>query len=109
MNYADNIRILEENNIRVCGTAWNDKPDSVELETYTDAGEDMIIILEYPNKKELQSYIDNFDIDEEVLLWWGNGINAAHKAGVPFDNIREHYDDYEAYLAELQKVCNLLS
>ena len=109
MNYANNIRILEENNISVCGTAWNNEPDSVELETYTNAGEDMIIDLEAPTAAELQAYIDDFDINEEVMLWWGNGIDAAHKAGVPFNNIREHYEDYETYLAELQRVCNLLS
>lgn len=109
MNYTNNIRILEENNIRVCGKAWDNMPDSVELETYTDAGEDMIICLESPTKAELQEYIDGFDIDEEVMLWWQNGKEAARAKGVPFNNIREHYEDYEDYLKELQRVCDLLS
>lgn len=109
MDYTNNIRLLEENGIRICGKAWDDEPDSVELETHTDAGEDMIIDLETPTKKELQEYIDGFDIDEEVVLWWQNGKNAAQAKGVPFNNIREHYEDYEKYLKKLQKVCDLLS
>lgn len=107
--YAKNIEILQDNNIKVLGKAWNDKPDSVELETFTDAGEDMIIDLEAPTKEELQEYIDGFDKDEHIMLWWGSGVKAAHEKGVPFDNIGEHYKDLDAYLIELQRVCDLLS
>jgi hypothetical protein len=77
-----------------------------ELECYTDAGEDMIITLDKVRKKNLQEYIDGFDINAEVLLWWQNGIEYAREKKVPFDNIKEHYEDYEAYLKNLQKVCN---
>ena len=74
-----------------------------ELECYTDAGEDMIINLDKVRKKNLQEYIDNFDINEQVLLWWPNGQPGK---GVPFDNIKEHYEDYEAFLEKLQKACD---
>lgn len=73
-----------------------------ELECYTDAGENMIISLDKVRKKNLQEYIDNFDINEQVLLWWPNGQRGK---GVPFDNIKEHYEDYEAFLEKLQKAC----
>ena len=109
MNYTNNIRILEENDIRICGQAWDDKPDSVELETYTDAGEDMIFCLEAPTKAELQAYIDGFDKDEAVMLWWQNGKEAAASEGMPHNNICEHYEDHENYLKDLQRVCDLLS
>lgn len=74
-----------------------------ELECYTDAGEDMIISLDKVRKKNLQEYIDNFDINETVLSWWQDGQPGK---GVPFDNVKEHYEDYEAFLEKLQKACD---
>lgn len=74
-----------------------------EIECYTDAGEDMIITLDKVRKKNLQDYIDEFDINEEVLLWWQNGKPGK---GVPFSNVKEHYEDYEKYLKRLQKICD---
>lgn len=108
--FKKNIQILEDNDIHICGEGpvWEEHPNSVELETYTDAGEDMIIDLEEPSRECLEEYIDGFDIDDEVMLWWQNGRDAAHTKGVPFDNIREHYEDYEAYLKELRRVAELL-
>lgn len=79
--------------------------DGNDLECYTDAGEDMIINLEKVRKKDLQEYIDEFDINYNVSIWWQNGQPGK---SVPFDNIKEHYEDYEAYLKRLQKVCNKL-
>lgn len=74
-----------------------------ELECYTDSGEDMIISLGEILKENLQEYIDNFDINENVLIWWQNGEPGQ---GVPFSNVKEHYEDYEAYLKWLQKICH---
>lgn len=93
-----NSLYLEEHDIK---TVSDD-----ELETYTNAGEDMIIPLEEVTKKELQKYIDEFDINEEVLKWWEGGKREAIEKGVPHDNIKEHYEDYESYLKWLQKVCD---
>lgn len=104
--YKANIAYLERHDIRYCGLAWEDKKFSAELETYTDAGEDMIIDLEVLDKKHLQEYIDNFDINENVMVWWREGERHAHEKGVPFDNIKDHYEDYEAYLKTLQNVCD---
>jgi hypothetical protein len=48
--------------------------------------------------------IDNFDINEEVFKWWPDGRKGN---GVPFDNIKEHYEDYEAWLQWLQtEICD---
>lgn len=108
--FEKNLAILEENGICLSSApVWDNKPNSVELETYTDAGEDMIIDLDEPSKKCLLEYCDDFDIDENVMLWWRNGADAAHASGVPFDNPREHYEDYESYLSELRRVANLLN
>lgn len=108
--FKKNLEILEENDIRVCGKGpvWEDKPNSVELETYTDAGEDMIITLDEPSKKELTKYCEKFDINETVVLWWKNGENAAREKGVPFNNIKDHYNDYETFINKLREIAKLL-
>ena len=90
-----NILYLEDYDIYTCGEDG--------LETYTDGGEDMLIPLDKVLKKNLQEYINDFNINEEVLLWWPNREKGR---GVPFDNVKEHYEDYEAYLKNLQKVCD---
>ena len=101
-----NLLYLEENEIHASEKpAWSDKPRSKEFECYTPAGEDMIFALEKPVKHLLQEYIDDFDINESVALWWPDGRKMEGK-GVPFNNMKEHYEDYEAYLKWLQKVCN---
>lgn len=108
--FKRNLKILEENNVCACNTepVWEDYPDSVELESYTEAGGDMLICLIEPTRDCLQEYIDDFDIDNEVMIWWQDGRDAAHAKGVPFTNIREHYEDLEDWLHRLQEVCNLL-
>lgn len=99
IEYLDEHSILKQNDEPV----WSVYPRSVELECYTDAGGDMFINLEAPTKEQLQDYIDNFDIDEEVAIWWPNGQPGN---GVPFANMREHYNDLEDYLKWLQDICN---
>lgn len=107
--YKRNLAILEENGIYLSSEKlWDNEPFSVELETYTDSGEDMIIDLEEPTRECLQKYIDDFDANEEVMMWWRNGKDEAHKKGVPFSNIKDHYEDYESYLERLKEVCGLL-
>lgn len=85
-----------------CGIWKKDGDD--EFHCYTPNGdEEMFIPLEKPRRKYLQEYIDNFDIDEQVSIWWTNGQKGS---GVPFDNMKEHYEDYEEYLKNLQEVCD---
>lgn len=105
-----NLLVLDDNSITKENKepVWNEHPASVELETYTDGGEDMIIYLEEPTRKSLQEYINNFDINETVMLWWRGGEAEARAKGVPFDNIADHYGDYSDYLETLQAVCNLM-
>lgn len=95
------LDLWEENDIHWNGPAWDDKPHSVELECYTDAGEDMIINLEEISVEALAEYVNDFDISEEVSLWWEGG---EPKAGVPFDNQAEQVEDYEDYLARLRDI-----
>ena len=103
--HAINLLYLEDNDISKINESpvWENHPGGVELECYTDAGGDMIINLEEPTKEKLQEYIDDFDINDEVLKWWQKGEKGN---GVPFDNIKDHYQDYEDYLKWLQKICD---
>lgn len=99
-----NIIYLEDNDMELQNSMPLDsKERSVEFECYTDAGEDMFIDLEEPTKEKLQEYINDFDIDHNVSIWWVNGQPGR---GVPFNNMKEHYEDYEDYLKRLQKICN---
>lgn len=102
---ANKKYLLEDcNNIFYNGNCgWDDKPFSAELESYTKANGDMIISLEELSKDCLQEYIDDFNINYEVVSWWQNGKKGN---GVPFDNIKEHYDDVEDWLKWLQEICN---
>lgn len=106
MPYKDfiNIYYLEDNDMTLQNSRpWESKERSVEFECYTDAGEDMFIDLEEPTKEKLQEYINNFDIDYNVSIWWENGKPGR---GVPFNNRKEHYEDYEDYLKWLQGICD---
>ena len=104
--FKKNIAFLKENGISLSSTpVWEDKPFSVELETSSPAGEDMIIDLEKPTREELQRYIDGFDIDENVAIWWPNGRKIENK-GLPFNSMSEQIDDYKEYLEWLQGICD---
>lgn len=103
-----NLNYLESNDIFKINESpiWPDYPQSVELETYTNGGEGILIDLEKVTKENLQSYINEFDINEKVMMWWRDGKETAKENGVPFDNILDHYKDYELFLKNLQEICN---
>lgn len=103
--FDKNARILEDNGLVISGKGWEDLPFSAELEGYTDAGEDMVFALEELSAAELEEYIAGFDINYEVSLHWPNGRKAK---GVPFDNIKEHYEDYEKWLEYLSTIAELM-
>ncbi len=100
--YKANIAYLETKEIHYHGKAWNDKPWSAELTCSTDAGGDMVINLEVLDPEHFYEYIDDFDIDEEIMLWWQSGKEAARQKGLPFDNIGDHYRDLQEWLDYLR-------
>ena len=95
-----NINVLEENGVVIS----SQDETSIEFEAFTPAGGDMIIVLDEPSREKLQEYIDNFDINEEVLLWWQGGRNND----LPFANIRDHYNDLEEYIDRISDICDML-
>lgn len=99
-----NVKSIEEwgvVNIEPCPS--ENYPFACELGMYTNCGGDMNISLECLDKESLQDYIDGFDLNEEVVIWWPNGCKGA---GVPYDNIKEHYEDLEEWLEKVQSICN---
>lgn len=103
--FEKNLSYLQLTDVKFCGQAWDDKEFSAELECYTPAGEDMIVCLEELSRECLMDFISNFDINERVVMWWPNGRKVEGK-GVPFDNIKEHYEDYEAWLENLSEIAD---
>lgn len=97
------VKYLNENDILVCISKDCDGNDCYELESFTDAGGDMIINLDELTSNALLDYINNFDINEEVLQWWPNGQPSNQ---IPFENIRDHYNDVENWCNYIKDVAN---
>lgn len=105
--YQENIEYLQEHDVKYNGLAWDNKEFSAELEYYTDAGGDMLINLEELSKEELNKYLDDFDINEEVMLWWSETTSFQRsERGLPFSNIKEHYEDLEEWVCDLRGICS---
>lgn len=106
----EDIKILEENNIHVDYQTdeYSGKPCDFELQSYTDAGGDMYINLDELSKRDLLNYIDGFDINEEVCGWWDLDENGCRGAGLPFSNVKEHYNDVEDWTMFVKRVANLM-
>ena len=75
----------------------------IELESYTDGGGDMIITIDVSDdwKQAFKDYVEEFDIDNEVSIWWPDGQPGK---GVPFNNIRELYDDIDDWVKWLKDI-----
>lgn len=104
MKMQELLDLWEENDLYWNGPGWDDKPKSVELNCSTGAGEDMYINLEEISAEALEEYINGFDIEYNVSLWWPDGRPGR---GVPFDNQAEQVADYEDYLAWLRDIVDL--
>lgn len=94
-----NIMYLSENDISTNNPS--SERDPYELETCTDSGNDVVFSLEKVYKKELQLAIDQFDINNEITAM----LKPAYESQRVLD-IKEIWEDYEAYLKKLQRICN---
>ena len=79
----------------------------IELESYTDGGGDMIITIDVSDdwKQAFKVYVEEFDIDNEVSIWWPDGQPGK---GVPFNNIRELYDDIDDWVKWLKDIIRVM-
>ncbi len=84
-----------------------ENPSGIEIESYTDAGGDQIVTIDVRTdwKRDFIRYVEDYDMDEEVILWWPNGKPGR---GVPFANIREHYEDLEDWLNWMKDIASII-
>lgn len=79
-----------------------DDTETIELETWTKGGVDMLIDLDKTAQEnfveQLENYCENFDIDSEIDLMRENKEYRNHFT------IRESADDYEEYIKSIQNI-----
>ena len=80
-----------------------DNNKCAELESWTDGGVDMIIYLNPFTKEEFISYVNNFDIDEEIDIY------RQDKRYRKDFTISESVKDFSKYHRELKNVAKKLS
>jgi hypothetical protein len=85
--FKANQEYLEENDVYLSDdVVWDEYPYSRELFMRTDSDGDFSICVEELTREEVLNKLRGFDVNEETILWWGG-------RGVPFDNIKDLYDD----------------
>lgn len=102
------IDVLEKNEWRVCGIYEQDDKQYAELETFSDAGEDVLVTIWYDGTgrdfaNSFYEYYAGFDPDEhaEALV----AMRGQH--GIP-DSIRTLIDDADSINDMLEKTaCEL--
>ena len=79
----------------------NDK-DNLYLETWTNGGVDMIIYLEDNKsiKENLQQYIKNFDIDEEIDI---HRQDEKYKRDFNITESLEYFKNWITYIEKIEK------
>ena len=94
------IALIEEHDFSI--NSYED--GTVELERYTQAGEDWIVDLSFDGTvngffKEIYEYYDNFDVDEAAGFW----IELRGQRGVP-SSVRTLLEDAEWKDSELKSL-----
>lgn len=86
------------------------EPNGIEIEAYTDAGEDMNISIEIDEdwKENFREYVEGFDINENVRMWWAEGEDRARKSGLPFESPAEQVEDYKSWVSWLKDIVRVM-
>ena len=103
------IGILEDNDFGVCSIDEQGGEYCAEIETYSPAGEDVIVSLWYDGTSKdfvraFVEYADDFDPDEHAEMW----VDHRGEGGCP-SSIRELIDDADAIKNTLMRVAEKLS
>lgn len=94
-----NVAYLEENNVTISQESiFENLPYSRELYFSTPSGGDFSIFVEDLTREDVLRCLNNYDINEETLLWWNNNNN------LPFDNIKSLYEDIEEWVANFKEI-----
>lgn len=72
-------------------------PLSRELYFKTPFGGDFGITVEEVTREKVLEYLNDYDVNEECVLWWNNGKS-------PFSNIKALYEDIEQWLEDFKKI-----
>jgi hypothetical protein len=100
--FNENIEYLETTDVSVSDDQlYEDKEYSRELYMFTDGFGDFSICVPELSRDGLLSVLEDYDVNEETLLWW-NG------RGVPFDNIKDLYDDIENWKNKFIKIAECM-
>lgn len=100
--FKANKDYLEEHGVSLSDEAvWDKYPYSRELFRSTDGGGDFSICVELLDRECVITALERFDVNEETLLWW-NG------RGIPFDNIRDLYDDIFKWKEDFIKIAECM-
>lgn len=96
--FKANQEYLEENDVYPSDDAvWDMYPDSRELFKYTDGGGDFSLCVKSLDRECVLTALESFDVNEETMMWWGG-------RGVPFDNIKDLYDDIYQWKEDFIKI-----
>lgn len=98
--FKANEKHLAENGVYIENEpAWENYPYSRELYFRTPAGGDFSICVEEMNRESVIQAIQDFDINENTLLWWNSDRT-------PFETIKELYEDIEQWRDNLMGIAN---
>ena len=93
-----NESYLADNDVFVIdGSVWEDRPYSRECCFRTPSGGDFSVIVDELTNAAVLEYLQNYDINDAVQMWWDG-------SGVPFDNIRDLYNDIEEWKNNFTKI-----
>ena len=59
-------------------------------------------------KADFREYVEGFDINENVRMWWAEGETKARESGLPFSSPAEHVEDYKAWVAWLENIVRVM-
>ena len=101
MNNIQLTKFFEDNGFSVHKSKEN-KISVAELEMWTNGGVDMIIFLRPFNKKEFISWVNDFDIDEEI------DVHRQMKDYKQAFTIRQSVHDFEEFHEKLKLIVKKL-
>lgn len=96
--FRANVAYLENAGVGVSkDVAWENYPFSRELYFETPACGDFGISVKEVTRDNVLEYLDDYDVNEECLLWWNSGKS-------PFSNIKALYEDIEQWLEDFKEI-----
>ncbi len=90
--YLENVGVVVSEDV-----SWRNYPFSRELYFETPSGGDFGISVEEVTREKVLEYLDDYDVNEECILWWNSGNSS-------FSNIKALYEDIKQWLEDFKKI-----